>query len=80
MALFIAVILPAGARDNYTHDASVLPDLAKTIIENNFKADISIIKIDTDFGIVSEYEVILTDGTEISFDPKGNWDNIETRR
>lgn len=80
MALFIVVILPASARDNYTHDVSVLPDAAKNVIKNNFKADISVIKIDKDFGIISEYEVILTDGTEISFDSKGNWDNIETRK
>ena len=34
-------------------------------------------KIDKDWGRVSEYEVILTDGSEISFDKDGNWENVE---
>lgn len=65
------------ARDTYSHDASVLPEAARTTISENFNAQISVVKIDKDFGRVSEYEVILTDGTEISFDRDGIWDNIE---
>lgn len=67
----------AQAKDTYAHDASVLPKAAQTTIANNFKAKVSVVKIDKDFGRVSEYEVILTDGTEISFDRDGNWENVE---
>lgn len=67
----------ACAKDSYAHDASVLPQAARTVIDNNFKSKVSVVKIDKDFGRVSEYEVILTDGTEISFDRNGNWDNVE---
>ena len=28
-------------------------------------------------GRIDEYEVVLTDGSEISFDRNGNWDNVE---
>jgi len=67
----------ACARDTYAHDASVLPKAAQTVIANNFKSKVSVVKIDKDFGRVSEYEVILSDGTEISFDRDGNWKNVE---
>lgn len=70
----------ANARDSYSHDVSTLPAAAQTTLKNNFKAAVSVIKIDKDFGRISDYEVILTDGTEVSFDRNGNWDNIETSR
>ena len=35
-------------------------------------------KIDKDFGRISEYEATLTDGSEITFDRDGNWKEIET--
>lgn len=67
----------AQAKDIYAHDAAVLPKAAQTTIANNFKSKVSVVKIDKDFGHISEYEVILMDGTEISFDSDGNWDNVE---
>lgn len=67
----------AQAKDTYAHDASVLPKAAQTVIADNFKAKVSVVKIDKDFGRIREYEVTLTDGTEISFDRNGNWDNVE---
>lgn len=67
-----------SARDTYAHDASVLPQAARTTIANNFKAKVSVVKIDKTLGHIKEYEVVLTDGNEISFDNKGNWENVET--
>ncbi|MBD5337098.1 MAG: hypothetical protein HDR95_07300 [Bacteroides sp.] len=77
--LLIAVLatFAASARDTYSHDSSVLPVAARTTLKNNFKADIHHIKIDKTLGHVSEYEVILNDGTEVTFDNKGNWKDIE---
>lgn len=77
LALAAGVATMAQARDTYAHDSSVLPEAARTTIANNFKAGVSVVKIDKDFGRVSEYEVILDDGTEIGFDRNGNWDNVE---
>lgn len=68
------------AKDIYAHDASVLPKAAQSIIAKNFKAKVSVVKMDKDFGRVTEYEAILADGTEISFDRDGNWDNIEVNK
>lgn len=67
----------AIARNDYAHSATVLPTAAQTVLANNFKAKVSFVKIDKDLGRISDYEVILNDGTEISFDRNGNWDNIE---
>lgn len=78
MAL-IAGIFSASARDNYTHDVNILPTAAQTEIKNNFKATVSHIKVEKDWGRVTEYDVVLTDGTEITFDRDGNWKDIEVR-
>ncbi len=78
LLIAIGAVSAASAKDTYAHDASVLPKAAQTTIANNFKSEVSLVKIEKDFGRVSEYEVILTDGTEITFDRDGNWDNVET--
>jgi hypothetical protein len=76
-AMILGIAGFACARDSYAHDASALPKAVQTTIANNFKSKVSLVKIDKDWGRISEYEVILTDGTEISFDKDGNWDNVE---
>lgn len=77
------VVLFAGtaavsAADKVYHDDSMLPAPAKAMIKKNFKAGVTLVKVDTDFGRVSEYEAILSDGTEVSFDRSGNWKEVET--
>lgn len=73
----IGISSAAMAKDTYAHNGSVLPKAAQTVLANNFKAKVNLVKIDKDFGRASDYEVILTDGTEIKFDKNGNWENIE---
>lgn len=68
----------AMARGVYSRDESVLPKAAQTVISNNFKAKVSVIKMDNSLGRTSKYEVILTDGSEITFDRDGNWQEVET--
>lgn len=77
-ALALCIGLSASAKDTYARSASVLPRAAQTVLSSNFKAKVSVVKIEKNMGGISEYEVVLTDGTEISFDRGGNWDNIET--
>ncbi|MDE7458256.1 MAG: PepSY-like domain-containing protein [Muribaculaceae bacterium] len=78
LGLVLGISAVASAKDTYAHDDSVLPEAARTTIANNFKSKVSVVKIEKDFGRISEYEVILSDGTEISFDRNGNWENVET--
>ncbi len=73
-------VFTASARDNYSHNAADLPNSAQVILKNNFKADVSHIKIEKNFGKIKEYDVVLTDGTEITFDSHGNWKDIEVRQ
>ncbi len=80
LCLAVALTPALAFADDYTHDATVLPQAARDVIHNNFDAAISVVKIDKDFGRVSEYEVVLTDGSEIQFDNKGNWKDIEAAR
>ena len=80
LAFVLTLGISATARDAYSHDASTLPQAAQATVKANFKANISFIKAEKEIGRISEYEVVLTDGTEISFDRHGNWKNIETAR
>ena len=80
IALIAAIATGAQARDSYSHDDSVLPQAAKSVLASNFKASVTLVKTDKDFGRVSEYEVILADGTEVKFDKSGNWKSVETAK
>lgn len=78
---FTALILTATAwAGDYVHDAGVLPQAAQSVIKKNFKSEVSFVKIDKTLGKISEYEVVLTDGSEITFDSKGNWKEVETSK
>ncbi|MBD5222607.1 MAG: hypothetical protein HDS71_00915 [Bacteroidales bacterium] len=72
-------VFTASARDKYSHDVATLPVAARTILKNNFKADVAHIKIEKSLGSIKEYEVVLNDGSEITFDSKGNWKDVEVR-
>ena len=78
LLIIVGAIGIAKAKDEYAHDDTVLPAAAKSSIKKNFKSSVSIVKIDKDFGRISEYEVTLTDGSEITFDRNGNWKEVET--
>lgn len=80
LALIAGISLGASARDEYAKDSSVLPEVARTTIYDNFDSQVSKVKIERTLGRVSEYEVTLADGTEISFDRNGNWSNVEVER
>ena len=77
LVALIGISSAAMASDKYVHDTSVLPKGAQTTLAKNFKSKVSVIKIDKDFGRVSEYEVVMTDGSEITFDKDGNWKDVE---
>lgn len=78
LSALICVLLISCSGESYSHDANVLPDNAKKILSQNFEAAISIVKEENDFMSDKEYEVVLADGSEITFNHKGEWTNIET--
>lgn len=75
--MLFAVVGTAYA-DEYAHSDAVLPASAKSVIKKNFKSAVSLVKIDKTLGRVTEYDVVLNDGSEISFDADGNWKDVET--
>lgn len=78
LTVALAGAFGAQAKDQYVRDVKYLPQSAQTFIDQHFKSgEVSVIKLDKTLGKVTEYEVIMQDGTEISFDRHGNWDNVE---
>ncbi len=69
--------LTASAGTSRTHDVNVLPEAAQAILKENFTAEVSHIKIGKEFGRIREYDVVMTDGSEIYFDKHGNWMEVE---
>lgn len=83
LLLIAATALTVGtmvAGDRYSRNIAELPAQAQTVVKQNFKAKLSVIKIDSGITGVSEYEVVLTDGTEITFDRNGEWRDIEVAK
>lgn len=78
IAIAAAGILGTQAADEYVRDVDYLPQAAKMFLNQHFESsDVSVIKIDKNFGRISDYEVVLDDGTEVTFDRNGQWDNVE---
>lgn len=77
-AAFMAIALCACSSEKVSHDASHLPAEARDMIARNFNSAISIVETEEGFGKTLEYEVILTDGAEITFTKNGEWKSIET--
>lgn len=77
LVAIIGISSAAMASDKYVHDASVLPKGAQSTLAKNFKSKVSVVKIDKDFGRISEYEVVMSDGAEVTFDNDGNWKDVE---
>ena len=59
--------------------ADQLPAAAHSFIQQYFPG-IPISYVKKDAGLKTGFEVVLTDGTEIDFDGKGEWDSVDCRR
>ena len=70
--------LTACSAKNVSHDASILPTKARELISQNFTSAISLVEEEKNFGKVTEYEVNLTDGSEITFNHSGEWTSVDT--
>lgn len=77
MLAVIFGVLTVSAGNNRTHEVSILPESAQEVLKQNFNASVSHIKIGKEFGQIRQYDVVLTDGSEIYFDKHGNWKEVE---
>lgn len=80
-ALFAALLMAAtalSARDKVYRNTSVLPQAARQVIAAAFpKTGVSHVKVDERTFGGNEYEVIFTDGSEIEFNSKGEWTDVD---
>ena len=78
IAVGIAFTIIACSSESYSHDATTLPVKAREFVSNNFKSAISLIKSERKGLGGMEYEVTLTDGSQIELNGNGEWTDIET--
>ena len=77
----LLTVSPMCARDRVSRDVNLLPTEARELIKNHFaEASISYLKVDKNLFRVEGYDVRLTDGTELDFNSKGQWTEIEAEK
>ena len=81
LVMAIVAVQFAFAGDIITQDVKQLPLTARNFINQYFsKPQISHIKIESEILQTKKYEVLLTDRTEIDFDSKGNWVEVDCNK
>lgn len=81
LLLAIVSIQMTLAGDVITQDVNQLPLNARNFINQHFSSpSISHIKIEDEFLKSKKYEVLLTNLTEIDFDNKGNWVEVDCKK
>lgn len=81
LVVAIVAVQFAFAADVITKDVNQLPLPARNFINKYFvKPQITHIKIDSEMMESKKYEVLLTNGTEIDFDKKGNWVEVDSKK
>lgn len=72
-------VLPT-AQDRYTQDTSKLPAAAVGFVAKHFPTEtIAYILVDKEF-VATDYEVVLSNGQEITFDKSGQWKEMEGKK
>lgn len=78
VSALLLLTLPMAARDQVYHNANPLPPAARTILKDQFpKLEVNRVKVESHVVGGNEYEVILSDGTEIEFNSKGEWTEVD---
>lgn len=82
IALSLTLSINALAdNDRVTNNVSELPAAARTWLNKHYAgAKVKTITIDKELARTEGYEVRLADGTEIDFNAKGNWKEIDAKR
>lgn len=79
-ALMVAMSLTACHKaDKVAIEFSKLPEAAQTFVQTHFAdKQVSVVYCDQDVAD-KDYEVIFTDGANVDFTRKGNWNEVEDR-
>ena len=80
LVMAIVAVQFSFAGDVITKDINQLPLSARNFINQHFtKPQVAHIKIDSEV-LSKKYEVLLTNGIEIDFDGKGNWQEVDAKK
>lgn len=81
LVMALAAVQFVSAGDVITQDVKQLPLKARNFINQYFnKPQVSHIKIESEIFQSKKYEVLLTDRSEIDFDSKGNWVEVNCHK
>lgn len=76
----MGLTLSGFAKDVITRDMNNLPVAARTMIKKHFpNAKLSYIKMDKDFMEAATFEAVFEDGTQIDFNKKGEWTEVDCK-
>lgn len=79
-ACMLLMVSVACARDKVTQDVSLLPVEAREMIKRHFpNATISYLSVDNNVFVIKGYDVRLSNGTELEFNNKGQWTDVECK-
>ena len=78
LVLSLLSVMACAGNDKITSDTNVLPVSSRQFISDHFKdIPVSHIQIEKNLIRISSYDVILTDGTNVEFNHKGEWKEIK---
>ena len=80
MKKILSLLVLAIVAVQFSWAADVITKDMNFINRHFTKPEVSHIKIDKEMLEATKYEVLLTDGTEIEFDSKGNWEEVSARK
>ena len=74
IVLSLLSVMACAGNDKITSDTNILPVSSRQFISDHFKdIPVSHIQIEKNLIRISSYDVILTDGTNVEFNHKGEW-------
>lgn len=76
--LSLLSVMACAGNDKITNDTDLLPVSSRQFISDHFKdIPVSHIQIEKNLIRISSYDVILTDGTNVEFNRRGEWKEIK---
>lgn len=77
----LSLTIAFAGNDKITEDTSVLPTVSRQFLSRHFaKIPVSHIKIEKALMGIDSYDVILTDGTNVEFNRKGEWKEVKRHK
>lgn len=77
----LSLTIAFAGNDKITKNTNVLPTVSRQFLSRHFaKIPVSHIKIEKTLMGIDSYDVILTDGTNVEFNRKGEWKEVKRHK